>query len=168
MPALRGGIKTPRSHPERGRMTLDLYALQPPGNSRRAPTTSGNSHGDLTMGRNGPERAFILSFGFRVRRRGEPPLFQQRLDDRIASTERPVQLGDVRRALARKDHFAKALTVGARHSPVLREPVIGIVVQHLAPEIGVIARRVAALPDVGEIGRAIPWRHLKEVDVKAL
>src|ERR1035441_8444985 len=33
-----------------------FYAPRPPGNSHCGPTTSDNSHGDLIMGRNGPEQ----------------------------------------------------------------------------------------------------------------
>jgi hypothetical protein len=40
---IRGGIKMPRSHPERGRMTL-VSRAPAPGNSHCTPTAPGNSH----------------------------------------------------------------------------------------------------------------------------
>ena len=92
--------------------------------------------------------------------RREPALEEQRLDARVAAAERAIQRGGVLRPAARKDHVAEALAVLARHPAVLLEPGVRVVVEHLGPEIRVVAGRVAAAPDVREVRRAIARRHL--------
>ena len=47
---------------------------------------------------------------------------------------------------------------------MLHEPVVGIDVEHLRPEIRVIAGRVAVAPDVREVRAAVARWHLRQVD----
>ena len=57
--------------------------------------------------------------------------------------------------------------VGAGQPAIFLEPLEGVVVEHLCPEIGVIAGCVPVAPDVHEVTRAVPGRHGREVDVIA-
>src|ERR1700688_4997410 len=88
-----------------------------------------------------------------LRRRLQASLFDQRLDLRVAAAEGAIERRGVLRSAPRKDHLAEALAVGAGHAAVLPEPVVGVVVDHLAPEVGVVAGRIAARPDVREVRR---------------
>src|SRR3954470_17273474 len=83
----------------------------------------------------------------------KPSLLEQRLDLRIASAEGAVHRRRVLGAAAGEDHFAEAVAVRAGHAAVFLEPVVGVVVEHFAPEVGVVAGRVAAAPDVRKVRR---------------
>ncbi len=48
------------------------------------------------------------------------------------------------------------------------EPLVGVMVQHFGPEVGVVTGRVAAAPDVVEVGGAVTRRHLRQVDLELL
>src|SRR5690606_29840945 len=80
----------------------------------------------------------------------EATLLEQRFDLGIAAAEVAVERRHVLGAAARQDHVAEALAVLARHATVFAEPVVGVVVEHFAPEVGVVARRVPAAPHVRE------------------
>src|SRR5947207_13585603 len=67
------------------------------------------------------------------------PLNQQRLNDRIAAAEVTKRRRHVLRATARQNQVAKTLAVDAGQSAVLLEPVEGVVIQDLAPQISVVA-----------------------------
>ena len=64
-----------------------------------------------------------------------------------------------------KHHAPQPVAVCPRQSAVLLEPLIGVVRQHLRPEIGVIARGISARPDVAEIGRTIARRDRSEIEM---
>src|SRR5258706_8835975 len=93
-----------------------------------------------------PEMAMIFNLLPR-----QPSLLQQRFHLRIASAEGAIHRRRILGATSRKDHLAELVAVGAGHAAVLLEPVVGVVVEHFAPEVGVIAGRVAATPDMGKV-----------------
>src|SRR4051812_26765815 len=89
-------------------------------------------------------RLFCELFLFCWLSRGlQPALDEQRVDDRVAAAEVAVERRRFLAAAAREDHVAEALTVLAGHPAVLLEPVVGVVVDQLAPHVGVVAGRVA-------------------------
>src|SRR5690606_22068831 len=76
---------------------------------------------------------------------------QQRLDAGILAAELAVGAGQVARVADGEDLLAEDLAVLAGQAAVLLEPLEGIVVQHLGAEVGVVAGRIAAVPDMGEV-----------------
>ena len=78
----------------------------------------------------------------------QPTLDQQRLDAGIAAAEGAVHRGHVFGAAARKNHLAKALSVGARQPAVFPEPVERVVIDNFAPKVGIIAGGITAVPDM--------------------
>src|SRR5690606_14539234 len=74
---------------------------------------------------------------------------QQRLDAGILAAELAVGAGQVARVADGEDLLAEDLAVLAGQAAVLLEPLEGIVVQHLGAEVGVVAGRIAAAPDMG-------------------
>src|SRR5947207_6906354 len=90
-------------------------------------------------------------------------LLEQRPYLRIPPPEVAVQRAHVARPAARQNHIAEALAVGPCHAPVLGEPGVGVVIEHLAPHVRVVAGVVPAVPDVREVGSAIAWRHFGHV-----
>ena len=56
---------------------------------------------------------------------------------------------------ARQNRFPEALTVLTGQTALLHEPLIAVVGQHLGPQIGVIACRIAAAEDMGEASFSI-------------
>src|SRR6266404_1024838 len=74
-----------------------------------------------------------------LRRRLQASLFDQGLDFRVAAAEGAVERRGVLCSAPGQDHVAEAFSVGAGHAAVLAEPVVGVVVDHLAPEVGVVA-----------------------------
>src|SRR6266480_6404798 len=87
----------------------------------------------------------------------QPPLLEQRPHLRIPPPKVAVQRAHVARPAARQNHIAEALAVGPRHAPVLGEPGVGVVIEHLAPQVRVVAGVVPAVPDVREVGGAVAW-----------
>src|SRR5471030_3143046 len=81
----------------------------------------------------------------RVTRRSllKAPFQEQRFDTWIAAAEGAVHRGHVLCPTARKNHFAKALSVGAGQTAVLLEPVVRVVIDDFAPEVSVIPGGVA-------------------------
>src|SRR6266446_2777614 len=90
----------------------------------------------------------------------ESPLLEQRPYLGISPPERAIQRTHVARPSPRQDHIAEAPAVGARHAPVLGEPGVGVVIQHFAPQVRVIAGGVPTAPDVREVAAAVARRHL--------
>ena len=91
--------------------------------------------------------------------RREPAIEEQRLDTRLAATERAIERVGVLRSAARKNHVAKARPFSRVSPPRSREPGERIVIEHLGPQIRVVAGPIAAVPDVREVGRAVARRH---------
>ena len=60
-------------------------------------------------------------------------------DPGLRAQPRLVELGQVFRVATRKNHPAEAVAIGPREPAVIFEPLVGVVVEHLAPQIGVIA-----------------------------
>src|SRR5436190_4780261 len=80
--------------------------------------------------------------------RGAPRLLQpapleQRLDARLAPAELHVEVHRLLRSAARKHHVAEALAVGALEPAVLLEPFERVGVDHLGPQVRVVAGRIA-------------------------
>src|SRR4051812_19240174 len=84
------------------------------------------------------------------RRRYEPTFGEQRLDTRLTSTEREIERSRVFSAAARENHPAESLAILARHSTTLGEPRMSVVIEHLRPQVGEIARLIPTVPDVRE------------------
>src|SRR5665213_1148851 len=82
-------------------------------------------------------------------------LHEHRADVGIAAAEIAEHLPVVQRVPLRENQIAEPLAVRARQAAVLGEPRERIVVQHLRPEIGVVARVVAVGPDVQEVAGTI-------------
>src|SRR3546814_816310 len=76
----------------------------------------------------------------------QPTTLQQRLHARVLAAEVAVQGGEVDGVAAREDLVAEDLAVLAGQAAVLLEPFERVVVEHLGPEVGVVAGRVAADP----------------------
>src|SRR6266571_2589184 len=81
----------------------------------------------------------------------QSPLLEQRRHVRIAPPEGAVQRTHVPRPSPRQDHVAEAPPVGPRPAPVLLEPGVRVVIEHLAPQVRVVAGVVPTVPDVCEI-----------------
>src|SRR3982750_2804748 len=89
---------------------------------------------------------------------------QIRIDGRVAAGKGAVHLGIIERVAARENHVAEALAIGARQAAIRLKPGKGVLSEHARPGIGIIARRIAAAPDVREIARAIARRHVDDVE----
>ena len=76
---------------------------------------------------------------------------------------RNASIGSTRPA-ARQQPRAERVAVRALQAAVLAEPLDGVGVEHLGPDVRVVAGRVAAAEDVVEVGRAVARRHRREVD----
>ena len=94
----------------------------------------------------------------------EPAPLQQRRDHRVASAELAVRLERVLRAADPEQQPPESVAVLARQPAVLGEPLDGVGVEHLAPDVGVVARVVAAREDVGEVRARVPGRHGRVVE----
>ena len=77
---------------------------------------------------------------------------QQRADLRVAAAELAVGLHRVDRAAAGEQPRRNASPFARSQPAVLVEPLDGVGVEHLAPDVGVVAGAVAAGEDVGEVG----------------
>ena len=49
---------------------------------------------------------------------------------------------------------------------MILEPLVGVVIQHLRPKIGVVAGRIAAVPDMAEVAGSISRRHCAGVEMR--
>ncbi len=67
------------------------------------------------------------------RRVFQTPLFQHRFDAGLASQPRLVHRSQILGVAPGKYHAAKAVAVGSREAAVVQEPLLGIVIEHLAP-----------------------------------
>src|ERR1700758_4339938 len=76
----------------------------------------------------------------------ETAILEHGLHAGFGSEPRLVHLREVFAIAAREDHLAEAVAVGAGETSVGDEPLVGIVVEHFAPEIGVVAGRISVLP----------------------
>src|SRR3546814_15371624 len=76
---------------------------------------------------------------------------QQRLDVRLVPGEVHEQLRGVLAAAARQQRVAEAVAVLALQAAVVLDPLRGVRVQHLRPDVRVVARRIPA-HDVVEVG----------------
>mgnify|MGYP003694222567 CR=1 FL=1 len=65
----------------------------------------------------------------------------------------------IQAAAAGQERFAKVVAVFALQAAVLLEPFDAVGVEHLAPDIAVVAGRVTAGKGMREIGSAIARRH---------
>ncbi|KAG1467295.1 hypothetical protein G6F57_013087 [Rhizopus arrhizus] len=93
---------------------------------------------------------------------------QQRLHRRVLAAEIAVQGRQLHAVATREDLVAELLAVGGGQATVLGEPLVGVMVEHFGPEVGVVAGRVATAPDVVEVGGAVTRRHLRQVDLELL
>jgi hypothetical protein len=98
------------------------------------------------------------------RRLVETAPLQERPDVRIGAGEVAEHDQRVLAAAAREDGLAETVAVGADQAAVLLEPLDAVGIEHLGPDVRVIARGVAAFEDVSEIGATVAWRHGGEVD----
>ena len=97
----------------------------------------------------------------------ETPTLEQRLDLGIPPSEVAVRLERVLRTADPEQAVAEAVAVRAREPAVLAEPLDRVGVEHLAPDVGVVAGAVAAREHVREVGRRVAGRHrgVVEADV---
>ncbi|MBG9885503.1 hypothetical protein ABE10_02645 [Bacillus toyonensis] len=84
---------------------------------------------------------------------------QERADLRVVSAEVAVGVAGVLRAAYSQQAFTEAVAVRASEPAVLPEPLDRVGVEHLAPDVGVVACAVAAREDVGEGGCGVSGRH---------
>src|SRR4051812_11919467 len=98
----------------------------------------------------------------------EAALFEERLHAWIATAEIAIERRCVHGAATRQDHRAEPVTIGAGETAVLTEPGERVVVQHFAPGVGVIACRIAAIPDVREVGAMVARWNFSHRDVEAV
>src|SRR5208337_382484 len=99
----------------------------------------------------------------------QAPVLQHRL--RVGWRTAPclVHVSEVLGVTARDDHLAEAVAVSTRQAAMFNEPLEGIVGEHLGPEIGIVAGAVAVTsPDVGEVGRAIAWWYVADIEVSLI
>jgi hypothetical protein len=75
---------------------------------------------------------------------GQAAAFQQRLDHGIAAAEVAEQVHGIGRTAARQQGLAEVVAVLAQQAAVFLEPFDGVGVQLFAPQVGVVAGRVAA------------------------
>ena len=94
---------------------------------------------------------------------------EQRTDLRIAAAGEVPELPDrIFAAAAREQHLAETIAVLALQAAVLLDPLDGVRIEHFAPDVGVIAGRVAARERVREIRRPIARRHRCELNARFL
>src|SRR5207245_7331535 len=114
-------------------------------------------------GRNPAVRGWNVAVG-----RQNAPIFEHGLDRRFAPCPGRVHLGKVFGVTAREHHLAEAIAVGACQSTVLFETRKCVVIHHLAPQAGIVSRRVPAPPDMRELARAITRRHMPEGELRVM
>src|ERR1700761_1052333 len=73
----------------------------------------------------------------------EPALFQHRFHVWFFAQPRLIQCAELFGVPARQNHLAEAIAVGAGEAAVVFEPLVGVVIEHFAPQIGVVARCVS-------------------------
>src|ERR1700730_3764542 len=88
---------------------------------------------------------------FRVPRPRQSPLPQHAVDGGRRAAPSLIEGLEVLRIAAREHHLPKAVTVRASHSAVLHKPIVRIIVEHFAPQVGIIAGRITFRPDVQEV-----------------
>src|SRR5688572_7181397 len=94
----------------------------------------------------------------------EAAALQQGLDVSIPPPEVAVGLERILRAADPEKPLPEPLAVLARQAAVLAEPLDRVRIEHLAPDVGVVARAVAAREDVREIRRRVAGRHHRVVE----
>ena len=100
-------------------------------------------------------------------RRRRPATRQQRRDLGVAAAEVAVRLERILRSADAQQTRAETVAVLAREPAVLAEPLDRVGVEHLAPDVRVVAGAVAAREHVREVGRRVARRHggVVEADV---
>ena len=91
---------------------------------------------------------------------------QQWTDFGLASAKRSVQFIRVVGPAARKNHLSITAAIFTSETAALREPRERVVVEDFGPQIRVVTRMVAAVPDVREVRRAVPRRNFTQRDVE--
>ena len=94
----------------------------------------------------------------------EAAALQQRLDHGIPAAEVAVRLQRVLRAADTEQAGAEAVAVLAEQAAVLLEPLDGVGVEHLAPDVGVVAGVVAARERVREVRARVARRNGRVVE----
>ena len=83
---------------------------------------------------------------------------------RIATGEVMEELHRILAAAAGQEGIAEVVAVLALQAALLLEPFDAVSIEHLAPDVAVVAGRVTAGKSMGEIGGAIARRHRREID----
>src|SRR5690606_35514149 len=86
--------------------------------------------------------------------RREAAALEQRLDARLVTRELAEQVERLGASAARQQQRAEAVAVLAREPAVLPEPLDGVRIEHLRPDVRVVRGSIAA-EDVAEVRRAI-------------
>src|SRR5580693_5960005 len=98
----------------------------------------------------------------------EAVIVEQRPDLRPAPIEVAEQLQGFGRAPARQHLPAQLIAVGSGDSTVRVYPRARVARQHLAPQIGVIARRIVVVEDVAEVRGVVARRDRCVVNTRLL
>src|SRR3974377_398366 len=99
----------------------------------------------------------------------ESSVLQHRLRVRWFPAPRLIHLRQILCVSARQHHLAKPIAVRTRKAAVIDKPLVGIVGQHLRPQVGVVASAVAiTAPNMAEIRGAISRRHVTDLEMHLL
>ena len=98
--------------------------------------------------------------------RRQATILQHGFDAGLRPAPRHVHLLQVFGVATRQHHVAEAIAVGARQAAVVFEPLVRIVVEHLGPQVGVVAGGISAAPDVAEVARTVARRHVADREVR--
>src|SRR5271165_2468417 len=105
---------------------------------------------------------------FRCGWRQQSAEFQHGLDAGRSAAPGLVHLSEVLGVAAREHHLAEAIAVGASQSAMFHEPLVGVVVEHLCPKVGVVSGGIAGAPDVAELAGTITRGNVPDEEVRLM
>src|SRR5690606_38346494 len=95
---------------------------------------------------------------------GQAAALEEGLDPRITPTQLPEGRHRVAATAPGEHRRPEPVAVLPCEPPVLVEPVDGVGIEHLAPDVGVVPGAVSAPEDVGEVARPVPGADQRELD----
>src|SRR5579884_2534300 len=98
----------------------------------------------------------------------ETTVLQHRLDAGRSAAPGFVHFLEILRIAAGEDHLPEFVTILPREAAVLFEPLVGVVIEHLRPEISVVTGGVSAAPNMAEVAGAVAGWNVADPKMRLL
>src|SRR3984957_18399980 len=111
-------------------------------------------------------RAYLGRGGCSGGLRTKSAVLHHGVDGRRLAAPGLVNAREILRIAERQNHAPKAFSIRGAQGTVILEPLVRVVIEHLRPQVGIVAGRITAAPDMAEVAGSISRRHGMDIEVR--